>query len=59
MKQNINILEQELKRLDETAKKLIETRGYTKEVNKIKMLEELIREQLKNENSLHSARTAR
>lgn len=52
-------LEVELKRLNESAQKLISTRGYTKEAEKIKLLEELIREQLTNENSRHSTRQTR
>jgi hypothetical protein len=59
MNQKKVALENELKRLDVSAKKMIETRGYTKEVEKIRMLEELIREQLLNENTLHTTRTAR
>ena len=50
--------QQEEKRDIETAKKMISTRGYTQEVERIKMLEELIREQLANENTLHSTRTS-
>lgn len=59
MKDKRKELETELKRLDASAKKLIETRGYTKEVDKLRMLEELIREQLANENFICSTRTAR
>jgi hypothetical protein len=59
MNQKKIALENELKRLDVSARKMIETRGYTKEVEKIRMLEELIREQLSNENTLHSTRTTR
>lgn len=51
-------LEDELRRLKETTKRLIETRGYTKEVEKLKILEEMIREQIVNENFVHSTRTA-
>lgn len=59
MKDKRKELESELKRLDESAKKLIKTRGYTKEVDKLKMLEELIREQLANENFVCSTSTTR
>lgn len=59
MKDKRKELESELKRLDESARKLIQTRGYTKEVDKLKMLEELIREQLANENFICSTRTSR
>ena len=59
MKDKRKELESELKRLDESARKLIQTRGYTKEVDKLKMLEELIREQLANENFVCSTRSSR
>lgn len=59
MKDKRKQLESELKRLDESARKLIQTRGYTKEVDKLKMLEELIREQLANENFICSTRSSR
>lgn len=48
-----------LKRLEQSAQKIIETRGYTREANKIRMLEELIREQLKSENTRTATRTSR
>lgn len=48
-------LEESLKRLDESARKIIKTRGYTRELEKIKMLEELIKEQLRNEDTRRSA----
>ena len=47
-------LEKSLEKLNLTAKKIVDTRGYTQEVKNIKVLEELIREQLINENSNHS-----
>ena len=52
-------LESALERLNISARKIIETRGYTKEVEKLKLLEELIREQLSGENTRHSTRTVR
>lgn len=48
-----------LKRLQQSAQKIVETRGYTREAGKIRMLEELIREQLKGENTRTSARPTR
>ena len=48
-------LEKSLDKLNITAKKIVDTRGYTQEVKNIKILEELIREQLINENSCYTA----
>lgn len=48
-----------LLRLEQSTQKLIETRGYTKEAAKMRLLEEIIREQLKNENPRNSTRTVR
>lgn len=52
-------LEKNLKKLDKSAQKLISTRGYTSEVENLKLLEELIKEQLRNENMRSSASTSR
>ena len=52
-------LEQSLKKLDESARKIIQTRGYTREVEKIKILEEMIKEQLRNEDSRSTASSSR
>lgn len=57
MNQKEDALKVELRRLKETTKRLIETRGYTKEVEKLKILEEMIREQIVNENTIHTTRT--
>lgn len=46
-----NKLRKSLERLEHSADRLIATSGYTKESRKLKLLAELIREQLKNENS--------
>ena len=54
-----NQLEEALAKLDQSAKKIIETRGYTKQLEKIRMLEEMIKEQLLNEDSRSSARSPR
>lgn len=59
MKKNMEQLKNSLKKLEISAQKVVETRGYTKEVEKIRMLEELIKEQLINENSRHSTRQVR
>lgn len=52
-------LQAALLRLQQSAQKVIETRGYTKEVAKIRVLEEAIKEQLKNENPRTSTRQVR
>lgn len=54
-----NQLEEALAKLDQSARKIIETRGYTKQVEKIKILEEMIKEQLLNEDSRTPARSPR
>ncbi|MCB0384383.1 MAG: hypothetical protein KDD43_03250 [Bdellovibrionales bacterium] len=59
MKKAEGELREALKKLEESGRKIVETRGYTKEVEKIRMLEELIREQLKNESSDYSTRPVR
>lgn len=48
-----------LKRLEKSSEQIISTRGYTSKVEKVKVLEELIKEQLINENTSNAARTAR
>ncbi len=43
-------LKEQLRKLEVTSKKILETSGYTKEAKKVLVLQELIREQLTNEN---------
>ena len=45
-----------LKKLEESAKKIVKTQGYNKESERLNILCALIKEQLKNENSRSSAR---
>jgi hypothetical protein len=52
-------LRETLLKLEQSTQKLIETRGYTKDAAKMRLLEEMIREQLKNENPRNSTRTIR
>ncbi len=52
-------LETALKRLELSAQKIVETRGYTKEAGKVRLLEEIIREQLQSENTRNSTRSTR
>lgn len=59
MKEATGRLKQNLQRLEKSAQKIVETRGYTQDVEKIKMLGELIKEQLINENSRPATRTVR
>lgn len=47
-------LEEALKKLNRSAEQIVETGGYSQEAEKIRMLEELIKEQLHHENT-HSA----
>ena len=52
-------LQKAIDRLETSAEQLIKTSGYTNESRRLKMLIELIREQIKNENSRHTAREIR
>lgn len=48
-----------LERLQQSSEKLMSTRGYTRDCARVKLLEELIKEQVNNENSDTSARPVR
>jgi hypothetical protein len=48
-----------LQRLETSAKKIVETRGYGKDVARLRTLIEVIKEQLKNEDSNSSTRPVR
>jgi hypothetical protein len=48
-----------LERLETSAQKIVNTRGYGKDAKSLKLLEELIREQLGNANTRSSTRTIR
>ena len=48
-----------LERLEQSTRKVISTRGYSKDVKGLKALEEMIREQLTHANSRSSTRTIR
>ncbi|RME15458.1 MAG: hypothetical protein D6797_06530 [Bdellovibrio sp.] len=48
-----------LTRLEKSAQKIIQTSGYSSECEKMKILIEMIREQLKNENFSSSTRQVR
>ena len=49
-------LKESLSKLERTADKIISTRGYTREVEGVKILSELIRERLTSENISRSTR---
>ena len=48
-----------LERLQESSQKMLETRGYTRDCARIKLLEELIKEQVTNENPSATTRAIR
>ncbi len=48
-----------MKKLEEATEKVIKTSGYTSEAKKLRLLTELIKEQIKHENSMHTAGTIR
>jgi hypothetical protein len=48
-----------LERLRQSSEKILSTRGYTRDCARVKLLEELIKEQVNNENSDSSARPVR
>ena len=52
-------LRKALERLERSTQKIIDTRGYTKDVKSLKLLEEMIREQLIHANSRSSTRSIR
>ena len=48
-----------IERLDGAADKVVKTRNYTKEVQAMRLLKEMIKEQLTNESSSHSTSKTR
>jgi hypothetical protein len=52
-------LRRALERLEATTEKIIKTRGYNQDARSLKLLEEIIREQLINGNSRNPTRTIR
>jgi hypothetical protein len=59
MSEAVGKLKAALARLEQSTRKVIETRGYTKDVKSLKLLEEMIREQLINANSRSTTRSIR
>ena len=47
-------LESTIQKLEESSQKIVETNGYSRDVSKIKALEELLREQLLSESSYNT-----
>ena len=58
-KETQNHLVRVLERLQSSSQKILATRGYTLDSARIKLLEELIKEQVANENPSASTRTIR
>jgi len=54
-----NYLKLALLRLEKAFEEIQKTQGYTRDTEKLKMLVELTREQVQNEDSDHSARQTR
>lgn len=52
-------LKKALERLETSAHKIVSTRGYGKDARGLKLLEEMIREQLGNATTRNSTRTIR
>jgi hypothetical protein len=48
-----------LARLETSSRKIVSTRGYNRDVKSLKLLEEMIKEQLQNANSRSSTRSIR
>lgn len=48
-----------LARLETSSRKIVSTRGYSKDAKGLKLLEEMIKEQLQNANPRSSTRTIR
>lgn len=59
MNESPDKLKAALERLETSTRKVIETRGYSKDAKSLKLLEEMIKEQLKNAHPGSSTRTIR
>jgi len=59
MKASKQQLNKKLQSLDALSSKIVETRGYTRDVEKLRLLAEMIKEQLAGENSRHPAGSSR
>lgn len=52
-------LSKAIEKLESSAQKIIDTRGYSDESRRLKMLSEILKEQLRNEDSRYSTRPVR
>lgn len=59
MNQDENKLKASLNRLETSVQEILKTRGYSKDAKSLKALQEMIREQLKDENTRSATRTIR
>jgi hypothetical protein len=59
MSSNEDELKNALNRLEASVQKILNTRGYSKDAKHLKLLQELIREQLTNANTRHPTRALR
>ena len=59
MSESENRLKAAIQRLEKSASKIVNTRGYNKDASSLKILEEMIREQIINANTRSSTRTVR
>lgn len=59
MKDDLNKLKTTLERLETSVEKILSTRGYTRDAKRLKLLQEIIREQLIQSNTRSSTRTLR
>ena len=49
-------LQLQLEKLEKAYKQVLETQGYNKETERIRILQEMIREQTRNENTMSTTR---
>ena len=52
-------LNSKLRELEESVQKIVNSRSYSRDVAKVRLLEEMIKEQLQDENSRYAASTPR
>ena len=48
-----------VQKLEQATEKIVKTSGYTQDTKKMRLLIELIKEQIRNENTVSAARTVR
>jgi hypothetical protein len=57
--ESVSQLLEAMKRLEVATEKIVRTNGYTSDVKKMRLLAELIKEQIHNENTMRSVSTVR